>query len=262
MLSNSPPQTLQNKVFFEMMLHFGRCGREGLRSLTKDNIMFRLDDNSCEYATIRHNELDKTRQVVQPKEMEKKQVMYAQTDDPECPVQSLKLYLSKLHPQCPFLFQKPKSGRVNELDVWYQNRVLGIHKIDNMMKDISKSAGLSQLFTNHCIRATSTTVLSQAGVQARNIMSVTGHKNEGSLKSYASTPCSKERADMCNILHKFGKVDTDSVNQSSASTSTSSNSALVVHTTKENTEIVSSSAVFSGANFNGSTTINVQINQK
>ena len=40
-----------------------------------------------------------------------------------------------------------------------------------------------------------------------------------------------------------------------------SSGASVVQTTKESTEIVTSSDVFSGANFNGGMTISVQINQ-
>ena len=93
-------------------------------------------------------------------------------------------------------------------------------------------------------------------------MAVTGHKNEGSIKSYATQPCSNERAVMCNILHTFGKVGTQTTVKAIEGAPAATSSALVVSKTQENTAINSSSAVFSGANFNGATTINVQINQK
>ena len=62
--------------------------------------------------------------------------MYAQSGDPNCTVQSLKLYLSKLHPKCEALFQKLKTGMVEQLVVpescsWYS-------QVDNMVKDIPK----------------------------------------------------------------------------------------------------------------------------
>ena len=108
-------------------------------------------------------------------------------DDPLCPVKSLKLYMSKFNPCCEFFFQKPKDGDAADSDdVWYQNRVLGVHKIDNKMKEWSKAAGLSRIFSNRCFRAMATTVLSEAGVESHNIMGVTGHRNEGSVKSYVS----------------------------------------------------------------------------
>ena len=91
--------------------------------------------------------------------------MYSQPGDVNCPVHSLKLYLSKLNSRCEYLLQKPKSGDVSTSDIWYENKVLGIHKIDNKMKDISQEPGLLELFMNHCLRATCTTVFSDARVE-------------------------------------------------------------------------------------------------
>jgi len=52
------------------------------------------------------------------------------------------------------------------------------------MKELSTGAGLSQEYTNHCIRATAITALRHAGFEARNIMTAPGHRNEASVKSY------------------------------------------------------------------------------
>ena len=61
------------------------------------------------------------------------------------------------------------------------------------MKNISIDAGLSMLYTNHSIRATCITVLDKAGNEARHIMSVSGHKNESSIRSYSQTDITMKR---------------------------------------------------------------------
>ena len=71
-LSTKTPMGLVRKVYFEISLHFGRRGREGLRSLTKDSFVFKTDDEGKEYVTLLYNELDKNHQVLMPKEIEKK----------------------------------------------------------------------------------------------------------------------------------------------------------------------------------------------
>ena len=77
------------QVFIELILHFGRWGCEG--PLTKQSIIFKKDHVGREYACLAHNELDKTHQVLAPKEPEKLHVMYSMPGDAHCPVQSLKL---------------------------------------------------------------------------------------------------------------------------------------------------------------------------
>ena len=58
-LANSDPVSLQRKVFFELLLHFGRRGREGLRSLKKTDIIFQHDSKGRGYATLSSNSLEK-----------------------------------------------------------------------------------------------------------------------------------------------------------------------------------------------------------
>ena len=53
------PQGLSYRVFYEIMLHFGRRGREGLRDLSKDFLELKTDANGREYFAKRYNELDK-----------------------------------------------------------------------------------------------------------------------------------------------------------------------------------------------------------
>jgi hypothetical protein len=50
--------------------------------------------------------------------------------------------------------------------------VHSFHKnaLANMMSNISKSVHLSKNYTNHCVRATCITVLSESGFEARHIV--------------------------------------------------------------------------------------------
>ena len=53
-----------------------------------------------------------------------------------------------------------------------------------MMSNISKSAHLSKNYTNHCVRATCISVLSESGFEARHIFTISGHKNEQRVQNY------------------------------------------------------------------------------
>ena len=53
--------------------------------------------------------------------------------------------------------------------------MVGVNTFGSMMKNISIDADLGELYTNHCIRATSVTILGQSGFETRHIMSLRGH---------------------------------------------------------------------------------------
>lgn len=61
---------------------------------------------------------------------------------------------------------------------------------------MSNQAGQSKVYTNHCLRATSITVLDRSGFEARHIMAVSGHQSESSMRSYASYVDDKKKKDM------------------------------------------------------------------
>ena len=52
------------------------------------------------------------------------------------------------------------------------------------MKDISVVTKLSQIYTNHCIRAASVALLDRAVIPVHRTMQVSGHREEGSVKVY------------------------------------------------------------------------------
>ena len=69
-----------------------------------------------------------------------------------------------------------------------------------MMKEISQEAKLSTVYTNHCVRATAITLWSQSGLENRQIMAISGHRNESSLRSYNSRPSVDQLRQCSDIL--------------------------------------------------------------
>ena len=111
--------------------------------------------------------------------------MYA-TGKETCPIKSLKLYISKLNEDCEELYAQPKTGKnfsINDT-CWYSTKVMDVNTIGIFMSNISKRLGLSVIYSNHSIRDTVVTICSSHGLEARQIMRVTKHKSQSSLRSY------------------------------------------------------------------------------
>ena len=202
-LNSSTPQGLQDKVFLDIVLHFARRGREGLRELKRGSIVIRKDAEGVKYATPAYNELDKNHTGLNPKIKDPKKVMYAE-DNADCPVRALDKYLTKLNPNCDAFFQRPKVKKIPD-GCWYDNVPVGKNTLAGKVAKISQAAGCSENYTNHCLRATATTVLSHAGVSPTDICSVTGHSSVESLKHYVAGPSMEQRANMSHILHQYGR---------------------------------------------------------
>lgn len=198
LFSTGTPQTLQNKVLFDIMTHFGRRGREGLRSLKPGSFKFVTDSEGHRYVAMTFNEADKTHHGADSREKPKAPRMYETTGE-SCPVRAFEKYLSKLNPENETLFQKPLVKYHQDGPVWYSKVPVGVNYLYNFMPRMSAEAGLSLRYTNHCIRATVATTLCEAGVSNMGIMSVTGHRHVDSLNPYI-TPSDNERRTMSNLL--------------------------------------------------------------
>jgi hypothetical protein len=84
-----------------------------------------------------------------------------------------------------------------------------------MMADISKAAKLSRVYTNHWIRATCITLLTEAGFEGRHIITLSGHRSEESIKSYCRDTSEEQKRDMSKSISAFTTVVNDTVRQSS-----------------------------------------------
>lgn len=248
-LSITNPTSLVRKVWFEITLHFCRRGREGLRELTPKSFLLHKDDTGREYFTMSYNEADKTHHGVDSRESVKDTRLYALPESDLCPVKSLKLYLSKRNPKNNAFFQRPLTSFEPAYDVWYVNAPMGYHTLGNMMSNISKAAGLSLTYTNHCVRATTATVLAHSGVSSLGIMSVTGHRNEKSIQSYVNAPSVSQRRQYSETLQRVATGVVSQCNLTSpAPPSSASTSSVAVREVSEST-MLGGGSLFCGSSF-------------
>ncbi|WAR13682.1 hypothetical protein MAR_003787 [Mya arenaria] len=152
------PCGLQNKVWFDIMYHLCRRGRENLRVMKKTTFAMEVDSSGREFVRKIMDEADKNHGIDStPDDTIVDFIQTSMTYD---------------------------SGHVT---VSTQPMTVGFVKVRlGGTYLISTTAALSQKYTNHCIRATSISALDIAGFEARHITRATGHKSETSIKSYAS----------------------------------------------------------------------------
>ena len=116
--------------------------------------------------------------------------------------------LGHLNPSSDALFQRPRDGQskmFNPADdkIWFCSAPLGTTTLDNMLKEKSKRAAIEPHLTNHCLRATSVTVLSDHNCETRHIKSITGHKSDQAVESYNERPSMEQQQNMSLVLSDF-----------------------------------------------------------
>uniref|UniRef100_A0A1I8FWV1 Phage_integrase domain-containing protein n=1 Tax=Macrostomum lignano TaxID=282301 RepID=A0A1I8FWV1_9PLAT len=122
------------------------------------------------------------------------------TGGSKCPVEAVQLYLAKFPPGVEALFPKPIKVRADS-DVWYSaKQVLGKNTLNDMMKNISRRAGLQLEYTNHCVRASVVTYLAEAGHSVREIKTVTGHRTDAAVDRYVKRISEKRKQQISNSL--------------------------------------------------------------
>lgn len=146
------PDTLQNKVLFEILMHFHMRGKEGLRLLKKNDFKLETDTDGCLFISL--NEIHRS-QTADDQNINKKTCIYEQPGDKNCPLTSFMKYVSKLHPGCDFLLQRPRANvDVDQDNVWYTKTPVGANALAQFMARLSEKLELSMRYTNNCIRAT------------------------------------------------------------------------------------------------------------
>ncbi|XP_076586564.1 uncharacterized protein LOC143320627 [Chaetodon auriga] len=199
-LSPDTPLGLVRKVWFDIQLCLARRGREGNRELTMTSFSIQRDEDGVEYVSLAHKPDAKNHKAPNdPQKQNQRGFMFARPGDPLCPVKSFKKYVSKCPPDAKSFYLHPKRSITVASDVWYSREPMGVHYLGDMLKKISEEVGLSGIYTNHSLRSTAVGRLSNAGLETRQIMSVTGHRCESSLQAYWA-PSVQERREWSNIL--------------------------------------------------------------
>jgi hypothetical protein len=185
------PRGLQNMVFINIMLFLCNRGQENLRDMQPSDFLLETDDEGIRFISRRDLFTKNNREDADEKIGGK---MYELPGNPRCPVDSFLRYKAKLHPLCPAFWQKPREVALEDPEQpWYCNSPVGNNTLSKKMKVISTSAGCATMYTNHCLRATCVTVLDREGFASRDIMTVSGHHSETSIKHYSKTSDDKMR---------------------------------------------------------------------
>ena len=125
-----------------------------------------------------------------------------ETSDENDGYKAMKLYISKLNPESDAFFQYPKKQWNYDDEVWYDARPIGFNKLDNMLERISEAAKLSKMYTNHSVRATAITLWSNAGIQNRHIMAISGHRSEQNPAHYNTQPSTSQLQHCSEVLSR------------------------------------------------------------
>lgn len=160
---------MQYKVFLDIMLHFGRRGRQNLAQLTRDDFAVRNGDGGLFVYKTRD---EKTKKHQDDSERSSDGRMYEIKGSDRCPVRSFVKLIRRLNPKCPRLFQQPRTSPKDS--IYFKNIAVGRNRLGQFMQTISKLSGISTIYTNHSCRATTVSVLDAAQIPSRHIMSVTG----------------------------------------------------------------------------------------
>ena len=202
------PAQLLLTTWFYITLYFGKRGRENQRKLTKEMLPLQLTSQGRQYYELRNLLGSKNHQGdLHDSNDESDGKMFAVPNSPRRPVKTVQNYLNHLNPELDVLFQRPREAssmfQAQKDQVWFCNSPIGESTLGNMMKTMSLAASIIPHLTNHCVRATSVTVLSDHNVEARHIKVVTGHKSTTSIESYNARASLQQKENMSNILSRF-----------------------------------------------------------
>ena len=200
-ISTGNPRSLINLVWLLVALQFGKRGRENYRNMTQDTFIRGIDDSGLAYYEYRVCESQKNHSGSNLASTYMPQGrMYACPGDPLCPVAAMDLYMSHINPELDCLWQRPNKDFDKENSTWYCKIPLGKNTLDNMMKNMSKAADLSQEYTNHCTRATASKALGDASFDRSDIIKITGHRDTRSLDTYLGVASSSKKRALSDTL--------------------------------------------------------------
>ena len=189
------PIKLRQSVWYNIAIHFVTRGLEFHHQLQMESFNFLTDEDGSEYVALTHETQQKNFQGgLNSKEALFDKRIYA-TGERNCPVKLLKLFMNRTNKNASSLFnacEKEAISRPDCTEVWYTSKPLSKVSFRNFMADISKYAKCSKRYTAHCLRSTAIQAMNDAGLEARHVMFMSGHRNEASIRPY-NRDCSKDQ---------------------------------------------------------------------
>ena len=94
-----------------------------------------------------------------------------------CPVMVIMKYMSLLpvDRKCKAFYLQPK--KCFTPNCWYQDRPVGLNKLQSMVRVVCEQGGIPGFYTNHSLRATAATRLYHNDIDEQIIQEVTGHRS-------------------------------------------------------------------------------------
>ena len=176
------PNGLQEKVWFDIMFHLVRRGRENLRGMTPlPSALTQQGKNSFFKTKVKltnHNISDDAFDTTGEGRI-------YETGGFFCPVRTFEKYLLLLHLLHRALWQRARDVVRHNESTWYCAAPLGEKSLGNMMAKFSTKYGLSERYTNHSIRVTSLQILEDENIEGRHIIRISGHKSVDYIQNYA-----------------------------------------------------------------------------
>lgn len=228
-LGDRTPRSLVNTIWWIVVQHFGLRGRELHHQLEISEFAIQTDEKYRKY--IQFNEgPSKTRQGglnFKPRQIYPR--MY-ETGGGRCPLRFFETYVSKrpnLNRNTGPLYLAPIDNPKND-DIWYKNMRIGVHTINNIMKNMvinSPLADSNKKMTNHSARKTIVSKLRAAGFAKCEIKNITGHRNVEGLDPYDEGNSDQLQHMSSVISNDIVRVQNNNNNSSNSISTITSNSA-------------------------------------
>ena len=122
------PETLQNKVPFDIRFFFCRRANENIHKFKKDTFAVQWDsDTNLRYVVKQIDELTKNHTEKSTELVTA--CMPEARGSPTCPVAAFEKYIKHLNPKCVSLWQCPKTwegvSKSGDASIWYCNSPIG-----------------------------------------------------------------------------------------------------------------------------------------
>ena len=182
-LGEDNPNQLLTTVFFMIGMSCAlRAGKEHqkLHSIPfNSQFEWKVDDSGRHYLKYCKDLGMKTNKGgLKHRKLEAKCVnVYPILGSSRCPVMLIMKYFSLLPSEysCRSLYLQPKKKFTSEC--WYLDKPVGINRLQSMVHEVCKDAGLPGFYTNNSLRATAATRMYHSDIDEQIIQEVTGHRS-------------------------------------------------------------------------------------